>query len=143
MAHRCSPHRWGRSRSPRSALWADGLAGWDLAPDPAGVDATFRRAEEAWLVAGREEPPWLATSSWFALGAGGRERLFEYAYDYLANFGEHAARAMAGLCRLSDAGVIRETVAALRETGCNELILVPTTLDIAELDRLLEVVGER
>ncbi len=127
----------------RSARWADGLAGWDLAPDPAGVDATFRRAEDAWLAAGRAEPPWLATSSWFALGDGARERLFGYAYDYLSNFGDSAATAMAGLCRLSDAGALRDTIEALGETGCNELVLVPTTLDIAELDRLLEVVTGR
>ena len=38
-----------------------------------------------------------------------------------------AAQAMAGLCRLSDPGAIRETIAALRETGCNEIVLVPTT----------------
>jgi alkanesulfonate monooxygenase SsuD/methylene tetrahydromethanopterin reductase-like flavin-dependent oxidoreductase (luciferase family) len=127
----------------RSALWADGLAGWDLAPDPVGVDATFRRAEAAWLAADREDPPWLSTSAWFALGDGAEERLFGYAYDYLSNFGERAAHAMAGLCRLNDAAVMRDTIAALRETGCNELVLVPTTFDIAELDRLLEVVTER
>ena len=50
---------------------------------------------------------------------------------------------MAGLCRLSDAGAMRETIAALGETGCNELVLVPTTLDIAELDRLLALLPEQ
>ncbi|MGZ6980191.1 MAG: LLM class flavin-dependent oxidoreductase [Acidimicrobiia bacterium] len=127
----------------RSAVWADGLAGWDLAPDPAGVAATFRRAEAAWVSAGRAEPPWLSTSSWFALGDGAADRLFTYAYEYLSSFGDRAARAMAALCRLSDAGAMRETVAALRETGCDELVLVPTTTDISELDRLLAVVASR
>lgn len=125
----------------RSARWAAGLAGFDLGPDPAGVDATFRRAEDAWLAAGREEPPWLSTSSWFALGDGATERLAGYAYEYLSNFGERAARAMAGLCRLSDAGAMRETFTALRETGCDEVVLVPTTTDISELDRLLTAVS--
>ena len=110
-------------------------------PDPAGVDATFRRAEEAWAAAGRAEPPWLSTSSWFALGDDAADRLAEYAYNYLSNFGDRAARAMAALCRLSDAGAMRETLAALSETGCHEVVLVPTTTDIAELDRLLDVVA--
>lgn len=125
----------------RSAVWAEGLAGFDLGPDPAGVDATFRRAEEAWSAAGRAKPPFLSTSSWFALGDGAQERLAEYAYNYLSNFGDRAARALAGLCRLSDAGAMRENLAALRETGCQEVVLVPTTTDIAELDRLLAALG--
>jgi alkanesulfonate monooxygenase SsuD/methylene tetrahydromethanopterin reductase-like flavin-dependent oxidoreductase (luciferase family) len=125
----------------RSAAWANGLAGFDLGPDPAGVDATFRRAEAAWTDAGRAEPPWLSTSSWFALGDGASERLFGYAFEYLSNFGEKTARALARLCRLSDAGAIRETFAALSEAGCHEIVLVPTTADIAELDRLLAALG--
>jgi alkanesulfonate monooxygenase SsuD/methylene tetrahydromethanopterin reductase-like flavin-dependent oxidoreductase (luciferase family) len=124
----------------RSARWAAGLAGWDLGPDPAGVDATFRRAEEAWVDADRDERPWLSTSSWFALGDDATDRLFEYAYQYLSTFGDSAARAMAALCRLSDPGAMRETLAALTETGCNEVVLVPTTTDIAELDRLIAAV---
>jgi alkanesulfonate monooxygenase SsuD/methylene tetrahydromethanopterin reductase-like flavin-dependent oxidoreductase (luciferase family) len=127
----------------RSAQWAKGLAGFDLGPDPAGVDATFRRAEKAWADAGRDERPWLSTSSWFALGDGAVERLEGYAYEYLSNFGPRAARAMAALCRLSDPAALQETFAALRETGCDEVVLVPTTLDIAELDRLLAAVGEQ
>ena len=125
----------------RSARWAVGLAGFDLGPDPVGVDATFRRAEAAWAAAGRTEDPWLSTSSWFALGEGAAERLSAYAFEYLSNFGERPARAMAGLCRLSDAAAMRETLAALSETGCHEVVLVPTTFAIAELDRLLAVLG--
>jgi alkanesulfonate monooxygenase SsuD/methylene tetrahydromethanopterin reductase-like flavin-dependent oxidoreductase (luciferase family) len=125
----------------RSARWATGLAGFDLGPDPVGVAATFRRAEAAWRGAGRPGPPWLSTSSWFALGDGAPERLSNYAYQYLSNFGDRAARAMAALCRLSDGGVLRETLAALRETGCNEVVLVPTTLDLTEIDRLLTAVA--
>ena len=47
---------------------------------------------------------------------------------------------MAGLCRLSDPGVVRETLAALRETGADEVILVPTTGDVREIDRLLAAI---
>lgn len=126
----------------RSALWADGLAGWDLGPDPAGVDATFRRVRDAWSAAGRTTRPWLATSSWFALGDGAAGRLFGHAFDYLASFGDRAATAMAEMCRLSDAGVLRDTLAALRETGCDEVVLVPTTGETTEIDRLIAAISE-
>jgi alkanesulfonate monooxygenase SsuD/methylene tetrahydromethanopterin reductase-like flavin-dependent oxidoreductase (luciferase family) len=127
----------------RSAIWADGLAGFDLGPDPAGVDATFRRAEAAWAAAGRAERPWLSTSTWFALGDGAESRLGDYAFRYLESFGETAARAMAGLCRLSDAGALRDAIEALTATGADELVLVPTTLDVAELDRLVAAMPDR
>ena len=123
----------------RSAVWADGLSGFDLAPDPEGVDRTFRAVETAWKDAGRTDRPWLSTSTWFALGAGASDRLFKYAADYLSTFGPEMANAMAALCRLSDGGVVRETIAALEATGCDEFVLVPTTFDVEEIDRLLAV----
>ena len=127
----------GPKSTARTATWADGIAGFDLAPDSAGVDGLFRRAETAWAEAGRADRPWLATSTWFALGPGAEERLYGYAFNYLSNFGERTASSLAKLCRLSDPGVLRETVAAIAETGCDELILVPTTDDVSEVDRLL------
>jgi hypothetical protein len=39
--------------------------------------------------------------------------------------------------------VVRETIAALADTGCDELVLVPTTLDITELERLVAVMPGR
>src|SRR4051794_13046903 len=120
----------------RSAVWADGLSGFDLAPDPASVASTFTTVRDAWTAAGRSERPWLSTSSWFALGPGAGDRLHGYARNYLATFGDAAASAMAGLCRLDDPGRMREVVTALAETGCDELVLVPTTDDPTELDRL-------
>jgi uroporphyrinogen-III synthase len=131
----------GPKSMARTATWANGIAGFDLAPDPAGVDGLFRRAEAAWQQAGRRERPWLATSTWFALGPGAEERLHAYAFNYLSNFGERTAGSLAELCRLSDPGVLRETITAITETGCDELILVPTTADIAEIDRLLNALS--
>lgn len=125
----------------RSAAWADGLAGFDLAPDPESVASTFRSVEAAWREAGRSERPWLSTSSWFALGPDAPERLRAYAGDYLATFGPEAAEAMAGLCRLSDPAALRDAVAGIAEAGADELVLVPTSADPTELDRLVVALG--
>jgi alkanesulfonate monooxygenase SsuD/methylene tetrahydromethanopterin reductase-like flavin-dependent oxidoreductase (luciferase family) len=131
----------GPKSMARTATWADGIAGFDLAPDPEGVAGLFRRAEAAWQEAGRRERPWLATSTWFALGPAAEERLHGYAFNYLSNFGDRTAGSLAKLCRLSDPGVLRDTVAAIAETGCDELILVPTTDNVTEIDRLLAVLA--
>ncbi|MBK5288913.1 MAG: LLM class flavin-dependent oxidoreductase, partial [Acidimicrobiia bacterium] len=120
----------------RSAQWADGLSGFDLAPDVDAVRRTFAAVQAAWSDAGRRDRPWLATSTWFALGSDAPERLHGYACSYLSTFGDAAANAMAGLCRLNDAGALRDAVAELSETDADELILVPTTDDVSELDRL-------
>lgn len=125
----------------RSARWADGLSGFDLGPDPAAVTATFAAVRHAWTAAGRAERPWLATSSWFALGDDAPARLTAYARNYLSTFGEEAATAMASLCRLHDPAALREALAAIAEAGADELILVPTTDDVRELDRLEAALG--
>lgn len=120
----------------RSARWADGLSGFDLAPDVDSVTTTFDAVRIAWTKSGRKDRPWLATSSWFALGDDATARLRGYARNYLSTFGAAAADAMAALCRLEDPGALREAVAALSDTGCDEFVLVPTTDDPRELDRL-------
>jgi alkanesulfonate monooxygenase SsuD/methylene tetrahydromethanopterin reductase-like flavin-dependent oxidoreductase (luciferase family) len=139
------PPLWTAAMGPkslaRSAQWADGLAGYDIGPDPAGVDRQFRAVEAAWRDAGRATSPTLTTSTWFALGDGARDRLFAYAYEYLSTFGDDAAKAMAGLTRMHDPGAIREVVAALADVGCDEFVFVPTTADVAEIDRLLDALG--
>jgi len=125
----------------RSARWADGLSGFDLAPDVDSVQSTNDAVRIAWTKSGRKERPWLSTSTWFALGDDAQERLHGYARNYLATFGDAAADAMASMCRLSDPGVLREVVAALETTGCDEFVLVPTTDDPRELDRLVDALG--
>ncbi len=139
------PPLWTAAMGPkslaRSAQWADGLAGFDLAPDPEGVDRQFRAVEAAWRDAGRATKPTLTTSTWFALGDGARDRLFTYGFEYLSTFGDEAATAMASLTRMHDPGAIRDAAAALADIGCDEFVLVPTTADVAEIDRLLDALA--
>jgi hypothetical protein len=45
---------------------------------------------------------------------------------------------MASRCRVSSAAAFRDAARAIRDLGADELILVPTTTDVAELDRTLE-----
>lgn len=125
----------------RSAKWADGIAGFSLGPDPDEVRATFAAVQAAWIEAGRTTAPSLTTSSWYSLADDGAERLHRYASEYLSTFGPEVARSMADLCRLSDAGALRDAIDGLAEAGCEEFVLVPTSGDLDELDRLLAVVA--
>jgi hypothetical protein len=48
---------------------------------------------------------------------------------------------MAASCSASSPGALREAVARITEAGCDELLLVPTTADPAELDRTLDALA--
>jgi alkanesulfonate monooxygenase SsuD/methylene tetrahydromethanopterin reductase-like flavin-dependent oxidoreductase (luciferase family) len=124
----------------RSARWADGIIGFLL--DPAGEDvaSTFRAIEAAWQTAGRSEPPRHVTSFWYALGPDGPARLHRYATSYLGIFGDGFATAMADACSASSATAVRDAIRRLEDAGCDELILVPTSADLDELDQLIDLI---
>jgi alkanesulfonate monooxygenase SsuD/methylene tetrahydromethanopterin reductase-like flavin-dependent oxidoreductase (luciferase family) len=125
----------------RAARWADGIVGFSFGPDAAEVDAQFRKAEEAWKEAGRDEAPRLVTTCWYALGDDGERRLHDYAVRYLSVFGADVAEGLAALPTNHGAEKLREVVAKLDEVGTDELILVPTTADPEEIDRTIAAVS--
>jgi alkanesulfonate monooxygenase SsuD/methylene tetrahydromethanopterin reductase-like flavin-dependent oxidoreductase (luciferase family) len=127
----------------RSARWADGIAGFDLGPDPDGVAAKFRAFEGAWADAGREGRPFLQTSAWFGLGPDAPDSVPAYARRYLSIFGDDAARAMSRMCRATSADALLDLLDRLEDTGAHEVILVVTTGDLDELRRVTDLVGGR
>jgi len=120
----------------RSARWADGIAGFELDPTPAALVDSATRIRRAWHDAGRTDPPVLMTSWWFALGGDAAERLHEYSANYLGVFGAELADAMADACTAAGDDALRRGVDAARDAGFDEIQLVPTTTDVAEIDRV-------
>lgn len=120
----------------RAARWADGIAGFELDPSPAALSATRGRIDAAWDDAGAERPPYRMTSFWFALGPDADARLRAYARRYLGVFGAEVADSMAELCSAAGDDAVRAAVDGARDAGYDEIQLVPTSTDIAELDRL-------
>jgi alkanesulfonate monooxygenase SsuD/methylene tetrahydromethanopterin reductase-like flavin-dependent oxidoreductase (luciferase family) len=120
---------------------AAGVVGFSLGPDPAEVAAGFRLAERLWREAGREGPPRRVTSFWYALGEDAEARLRAYAARYLAVFGERAAGGLAARCAAAGAAALRERLGALRDAGADEVLLVPTGTELAELERTLDVLS--
>jgi alkanesulfonate monooxygenase SsuD/methylene tetrahydromethanopterin reductase-like flavin-dependent oxidoreductase (luciferase family) len=122
----------------RAARWADGVDGaWTLDGDRAQVRASFDMVVDAWQAAGRSDAPHLSTSIWYALGDDAESRLRSYAYDYLKIFGEDAGRYGASNVACFTTDALRRAVDQIRAAGADELFLVPTTTDPAELDRTL------
>lgn len=127
----------------RAARWAIGVDDPTSITevDAAALAGRRRTVEAAWEEAGRAEAPHFSASVWYALGGDAAEQLGRYAYDYLRIFDEGYARHVAGTAAVHDPAALRAAVDAARQAGCDELFLVPTTADPAELDRTRDALG--
>jgi len=121
----------------RAARYADGLKGFSFGPSAGEIGRAFDLARAAWREEGRPEPR-LGTGFWFALGADARARMDAYVARYLNFLGPDAPKAIAPTVRAVDPASLRDAVREVEDLGCDELVLVPTTLDPDELDRVAE-----
>ena len=133
----------GPKATARAASWAAGVN------DPSSITTVDEQALagqrqkvfDAWAAAGRTDPPHFSTNLWFALGPDARDRLSDYVYRYLRIFDEGFARQTAARAPVHSPAALRDAAEAARRAGCDELFLVPTTADPAELDRAREALG--
>lgn len=98
----------------------------------AGVDA-------AWQKAGRKGTPRKLALAYFALGPDARAQADAYLLDYYAFMGDLAGQVSASAAISQD--MVRSYVAAFADSGCDELILVPTSSAPDQVDLLAEAVA--
>jgi alkanesulfonate monooxygenase SsuD/methylene tetrahydromethanopterin reductase-like flavin-dependent oxidoreductase (luciferase family) len=119
----------------RVARYADGYV------HGGGPPRTFARAADkaiaAWIDAGRPGRPQLWAQAYFALGEEATEAGKHYLRDYYAFTGPFAERIADGL--LATPQAIAQFLRGYAEAGCDELVLLPVVPDLAQLDRLAEV----
>jgi hypothetical protein len=107
-------------------------------------NALFDVARTAWAEAGKPEPH-LATSFWFALGAGDepREQVNRHLHRYMNWIPAEVVDAMAPTTGW--AGTEDQLVEVLRRfeaVGADEVHLIPTSSDMGQLRRVAEVAKE-
>jgi len=122
----------------RAARWADGISGFSFGPHRDEVGRQFEQARKAWREEGRGEPR-LVTSFWYALGPNARNQLDEYLLRYLNFLGDDNARKLAPTVTSTSADALRDAAKMVEDLGCDELILVPTTSDPDDVDRVAEI----
>jgi len=125
----------------RAARWADGIAGFSFGPHAAEIGNQFDLARSAWKDEGREDSPRLVTSFWFALGDDARAQLDEYLLRYLNFMGPDAAKKLAPSVTTLSPQALKDAARMVADLGCDELILVPTTADPDEVDRVADILG--
>ena len=82
------------------------------------------------------------TSWWFALGPDPLPQLQAYARHYLGVFGPELAGALAEGCTAAGPAAVRAAVEAAVAAGYDEIQLVPTVTDLAQLDELTALLAD-
>lgn len=127
----------------RCMRWANGLYAWSGNGEQAELAGAFQRANDAWQAAGRDGQPYRLGGFWCSLADDAPQRLYDYVYDYLAIAGHDVAEWMAKSVNRTTPEAVREGLDNAEAAGCEEVFLVPATADLAEIDRLSEVVAAR
>lgn len=107
-----------------------------------GPPRSFARAADkayaAWSDAGRPGKPQLWAQGYFAFGDDAlKEAGNRYLRDYYSFTGPFAERIASGL--LTSPQAVAQFIRGYQDAGCDELVLFPTIADLAQLDRLAEI----
>jgi alkanesulfonate monooxygenase SsuD/methylene tetrahydromethanopterin reductase-like flavin-dependent oxidoreductase (luciferase family) len=125
----------------RAAAWADGISGFSFGPSSDETGLAWNTAREAWKAAGRDSAPRLVTSFWYALGAGARDQLDEVLRRYLAFMGPEMVDAIVPMVLVDSADKLRDAVRRMEDLGTDEVLLVPSTTDPDDVDRVADILG--
>jgi alkanesulfonate monooxygenase SsuD/methylene tetrahydromethanopterin reductase-like flavin-dependent oxidoreductase (luciferase family) len=133
----------GPTSIERCAQWADGLYAWSGNGEEEELSRTFKMADDAWERAGRTQAPYRMGGFWYTLADGGQQKLYDYVYEYLAIAGPEIATMMAESVHRSSSDTVLAALDSAEAAGCEELFMVPATADLAEVDRLSELLARR
>jgi alkanesulfonate monooxygenase SsuD/methylene tetrahydromethanopterin reductase-like flavin-dependent oxidoreductase (luciferase family) len=139
------PPLWCSSFGPKSlargSRWADGYAGFTVGGDRAELETTAATVRQAWLDSGRTVAPYLMGGGWFSLGPDAAERHRAYVEEYVRI--DPSMSFMADVATIVGDDAVRRALDNAEAAGYDEFMLVPTTTDLAELDRVEAVLDQR
>ena len=127
----------------RCAAWADGLYAWSGNGEQEELARAFAMADAAWERAGRDTRPYRLGGFWYSLADNAGQVLHDYVYDYLAITGPDIAALMAQSVHRSSADAVRAALDNAERAGCDEVFLVPASAELAEIERLGDLLASR
>jgi alkanesulfonate monooxygenase SsuD/methylene tetrahydromethanopterin reductase-like flavin-dependent oxidoreductase (luciferase family) len=122
----------------RAARFGEGWIAAGSGPEQFAAGADKARA--AWSEAGREGEPRLMALAYFSLGDRAEEEARAYLTDYYAWLGEEIAE-MIVTGAAKDPDSVRQYVATYEASGCDELILFPSSSNPDQVDLLADAAG--
>jgi alkanesulfonate monooxygenase SsuD/methylene tetrahydromethanopterin reductase-like flavin-dependent oxidoreductase (luciferase family) len=129
----------GPTALPRSATWADGWLGAMMTCELEPMRAEVARHREAWETADRSEKPYMVNASWYYLGEDAEQTLNSAAVAYLGL--PPGSPSPFGNLPLHNPDAIAKAVADCEQAGFDELMFIPLTDDLAQLDRLEAIIA--
>jgi len=127
----------------RCAHWADGLYAWSANGEEQELSRAFAMADAAWEQAERPEKPFRMGGFWYSLADNGQQKLYDYVYEYLDIAGPEIATMMAESVHRSSPDAVKEGLDNAAAAGCEEVFLVPATAELAEVERLGDLLAGR
>lgn len=133
----------GPKSMARVSQWADGVFAWSGNGEQSEIAQIAGMAQDAWATANRSGQPYLMGGFWYSLADGGQQKLYDYVYKYLEFAGPEIAKMMADSVHRSGADAVKEALDNLEAAGCEEIMLSPVTAELAEIDRLVDIIETR
>lgn len=130
-----------------AAPWADGIAGFSFDLDLKAAERSFDDVRSVWREAGRPAPR-ITTAFWFALGetpgsdAGARAQVTRHLRHYFNWIEPKTLEAMlpvTGFAGTEDA--LFGVLGRFADLGVDEVQLIPTSDDLAQLERVAQRIG--
>ena len=105
-----------------------------MSVDVAAMEQEVQAHVDVWEKAGRSERPYLVNSLWYALGDNAQQRLDAAAARYVGL--PPGSPSPFGDLPVHSADGVKMAVDHCHEAGFDELVFIPLTDDLGELDRL-------
>jgi alkanesulfonate monooxygenase SsuD/methylene tetrahydromethanopterin reductase-like flavin-dependent oxidoreductase (luciferase family) len=139
------PPLWCSSFGPKSlargSKWADGYAGFTLAGDLTELQTTVATVRQAWQDSGRSAAPYLMGGGWFSLGDDAAARHRAYVEEYVRI--DPSIAFMIDMATIVGEDALLRALDNSEAAGYDEFMLVPTTAEEAELDRVEALLARR
>jgi alkanesulfonate monooxygenase SsuD/methylene tetrahydromethanopterin reductase-like flavin-dependent oxidoreductase (luciferase family) len=125
-----------------SAKWSDGLYAFSITGEAGEIRQKLDWYDGGWKSAGKAAKPWRIGGFWYSLAADAEAALRKYTYDYMIIAGHELATQTSNAMTMFDPGRILDAMRAMKETGIDELYMVPASIEIAEVKKLAELVAK-
>lgn len=125
-----------------AANWADGISGMSVSAQAADAEQSMQLANTAWLQAGQKTTPQFNSAFWFALGDNADQQMQIHLTRYFNWLDPGSRDAMAKHAGFrGSVKDLKDRLKAFADTGMDELVLIPTSIDPNEVDRANEAIA--
>jgi alkanesulfonate monooxygenase SsuD/methylene tetrahydromethanopterin reductase-like flavin-dependent oxidoreductase (luciferase family) len=131
----------GPTSLPRAARWADGWLGSLMMVELGSMTEAVKRHVGAWEAAGRSDRPYMVNAVFYALGENSKAVLNDTSARYSS--APPGTPSSFGDLPLHNVGAIRRAVDDCETAGFDEVMFVPLSDDLSQLDLLEEALSGR